>query len=192
MKDASESSNDEKYSKSMVHEIMRSNLPPEDKTSQRIFADIASTVGAGFETTAAVLRRACFQVFNDPEMLARLRAELAAAAAAKSNDDDLQLRDLEQLPYLTAILMECMRLSPAVGTRLQRIAPDRDLIYGEWVIPRGTPVGMTTWLMHTDPDVYADPMRFNPDRWMDPTARKAFDKFYAPFSKGQRICLGMQ
>lgn len=74
---------------------------------------------------------------------------------------------------------------------MARIAPDRDLVYGEWRISAGTPVGMTTLLMHTDKALYPDPKRFDPDRWMDLDARKKADKTYAPFSRGTRICLGM-
>lgn len=88
--------------------------------------------------------------------------------------------------------MESMRFSPALGTRLQRIAPDRDLVYDKWVIPAGTPVGMTTLHMHMDDQLYPEPKRFNPDRWMDTEFRKRAEKVYAPFSRGGRICLGMQ
>lgn len=169
-----------------MHEIVKSNLPPEDKTAQRIFADVATITGAGFETTSSVLRLATYYVFNSPDILHRLRVEIESAAG------ELNLRTLEQLPYLTAVLMEAMRFSPALGTRLQRIAPDRDFIYNDWVIPAGTPVGMTTLFMHMDEKLYPDPTTFQPERWMDPEARKRTEKVYAPFSRGTRICIGMQ
>ncbi|RYP50907.1 hypothetical protein DL768_003667 [Monosporascus sp. mg162] len=50
---------------------------------------------------------------------------------------------------------------------------------------------MTALLMPTDPEVYPDPMCFDPDRWMDAEARKRMDKAYAPFGRGTRICIGM-
>ncbi|RYP27099.1 hypothetical protein DL767_007796 [Monosporascus sp. MG133] len=99
--------------------------------------------------------------------------------------------ELEKLPYLTAVLSEGLRFSPALATRMARVAPDRDLVYGKQRIPAGTPVGMTALLMHTDPEVYPDPMRFDPDRWMDAEARRRMDKAYAPFGRGTRICIGM-
>jgi len=118
--------------------------------------------------------------------------------AVHQNAESLQLRTLEQLPYMTSIIMEGLRLSPAIASRSARIAPDRDLFYSDrsgsvkWRIPAGTPVGMTTLLMHTDPTLYPEPMSFNPDRWMDLEFRKAASKTYAPFSKGTRSCIGMQ
>lgn len=181
---------EQKGETTIVDEIVRSNLPVEDKTFSRVLADVLTVTGAGFETTASVLRLAVYQIYSNPDILHHLREELATVSSAWYAD--IELRTLEQLPYLTAVLMEAMRLSPALGTRLQRIAPDRDLIYGEWVIPSGTPVGMTAFFMHMDEKLYPEPKKFDPERWVDPEARKKAEKVYAPFSRGSRICLGMQ
>ncbi|GAW17295.1 hypothetical protein ANO14919_067500 [Xylariales sp. No.14919] len=62
---------------SIVHEIWKSNLPESEKTTNRIFDDVATITGAGFETTAGPLRVALFNVFDNQEILLRLRAELA-------------------------------------------------------------------------------------------------------------------
>ncbi|KAI1505309.1 cytochrome P450 [Biscogniauxia marginata] len=158
-----------------------------EKTFERIFEEFATVTGAAFETTANVLRLILYHVFSNDEILQRLRKEISEAAA--ESFESIQLKALEQLPYLTSTLMEGMRLSPAIGTRAARVT-DKDLFYGDWRIPAGTPVGMTTLLMHTE-KLYPDPMCFNPDRWMDPTARKAGEKIFAPFSRGTRIYLGM-
>ncbi|KAK4465019.1 putative cytochrome P450 E-class, group I [Cladorrhinum samala] len=183
---------DDDAPRTIVHEIFDSKLPSEDKTVKRVFSDVVTVTGAGFETTSSVLRLIVYYVFSNPEILRRLRAELANAAGPSSRpDDSIPLQKLEQLPYLTAVLMEGMRLSPAIATRSQRIAPDRDLIYDKYRIPAGTPVGMTVLLMHTDEKLYPDPHKFDPERWVDPEARKKAEKTYAPFSRGTRICLGM-
>lgn len=87
--------------------------------------------------------------------------------------------------------MEGMRLSPAIATRAARVT-DKDIFYGDWRIPAKTAVGMTTLLMHTDEKLYPNPMHFNPDRWINLTSRKAAEENFAPFSRGTRICLGMQ
>ncbi|KAK4222656.1 putative cytochrome P450 E-class, group I [Podospora fimiseda] len=180
---------DDDTPRTIVHEIFDSNLPPEDKTVNRVFSDVVTVTGAGFETTSSVLRLIVYHVFNNPDILRRLRAELPTTTSTNS----IPLQTLEQLPYLTAVLMEGMRLSPAIATRSQRIAPDRDLIYNKYRIPTGTPVGMTVFLMHTDEKIYEldAAHRFDPERWVNLESRKKFDKFYAPFGRGTRICLGM-
>lgn len=188
----SSSPDSNKGQNTLVYEIVRSNLPPAEKEFGRIIDDIQTVNGAAFDTTSNAMRLIFYHVFSNDEILRRLRKEIgdAVAAAAAANDEPLQVKTLEQLPYLTSTIMEGLRLSPAIASRSARIT-NKDLVYGDWVIPAGTPVGMTTLLMHTDEKLYPDPLRFNPDRWMDPAARRAAEKRYAPFSKGTRMCLGM-
>ena len=93
---------------------------------------------------------------------------------------------------MTAVLMEGLRPSPGIATRIPRVTPDRNLVYDKWVIPKGTPVGMTALLMHLDGDIYPNPKSFDPDKWTDLDTRKRYEKIYAPFSRGTRSCLGMQ
>lgn len=182
----------------LVHEIMRSKLADSEKTFRRVFEDASTISGAGFETTASSLRLMLFHVYTNSEILGRLRQELASAAAVSKDTEGQQiprLKALEQLPYLTAVLMEGIRLSPAIATRMGRVAPDRDIVYDKWTIPAGTPVGMTTFVLHTDESSYPEPHRFNPDRWMEPNpwaAGQQSGRVFAPFSKGTRNCLGLQ
>lgn len=89
--------------------------------------------------------------------------------------------------------MDGLRLSPGLATQLARIAPDRQLVYDDkWVIPAGTPVSMTTLLMHWDEGVYPNVRKSKPERWMDKERMRKAEKIFAPFSRGTRICLVMQ
>ena len=176
----------------MIHAIVNSNLSPADKTFDHVFEEVATVTGAGYETTANALRLIVYHVFSDKTILKRLRDEIASAAATAP--DPIPLTTLEQLPYLTAVLTEGMRLSPGISCRAGRVT-DKDLFYRDWRIPAGTPVGMTTLLLHTDEKLYPDPMRFDPTRWLDSEGRRAEPDnkpVYAPFSRGTRMCLGMQ
>ncbi|KAI0964898.1 cytochrome P450 [Xylaria arbuscula] len=185
--------------RTVIHAIMASKLPPQDKETGRIFEDVSTVVGAGTGTTAAALRLILVNIFSNPKILARLRAELDSLDVATSINSAVDVESinfpdvkvLEQLPFLTSVLMEGLRLSPAIASRMTRIAPDRELHYNNWRIPAGTPVGMTTILMHTDETLYPEPHRFDPDRWVDLDKRRELEKFWAPFGKGTRNCVGM-
>lgn len=93
--------------------------------------------GAEFETTANVLRLILYHVYSNEDILRRLREELAPISAPSS---PAELKILEQLSYLTAIIMEGLRLSPAVASRAARVA-DVDLTDDKRHIPAGTPTG---------------------------------------------------
>lgn len=109
---------------------------------------------------------------------------------------------LEQLPYLSAVLLEALRLSYGVATRLPRIAPDETLIYeGKFrdkpvrhIIPPGTAIGMSSVLIHANEDVFPDPDEFRPERWLadNATRRKELEGHLFSFGKGTRQCLGMK
>lgn len=187
---ATSSLSEQGIQRTIVDEILDSKLPAKDKSFQRVFEDVSSVSGAGFETLGSVLRLLAFHVFSNPMILGRLREELEVAR--QSNTGAMDLKALEQLPYLTSTIMEGLRLSPGIATRMARIAPDRDLLYRDWRVPAGTPVGMTTILMHTDERSYPDPYSFEPERWIQASDHKNAEHAYAPFSRGTRMCVGMQ
>ncbi|KAI0401638.1 trichodiene oxygenase [Xylaria palmicola] len=169
--------------RTLVDDILESKLPASDKTIDRVYEDVSTISNAAFETTASVLRLILFHVFNNSRILECLRSELKSA-------EKTDLRTLEQLPYLTAVLKEGLRLGGGISTRLARVSP-KDLFYGDWRIPSGYPVGMTALLMHNDDDVHPDAKSFLPERWIDHDSKKRSEKAFAPFSKGSRVCLGM-
>jgi cytochrome P450 len=175
---------DHKGLRTIVHEILDSDLPPAEKSFARVQEEVSVVTGAGFETLPGAVRLIIYHIYSNTSILQRFRSELL--------NSELELKTLERKPYLTAVIMEGLRLSPGVASRTQRIALDRDLVYKQWTIPAGTPVGMTQTLLHTDPVLYPSPMQFDPERWLDHGALKKAEKTYMPFSRGTRNCLGMQ
>ena len=106
----------------------------------------------------------------------------------------IPLNILENCPYFTGIIQEAIRLSYGVASRLQRISPDKTLFFydqysqKDWIIPPGTPVSMTSVLIHQDPLIFPDPYTFRPERWIE---NPKLDRFLVSFSKGSRQCLGI-
>lgn len=123
------------HTTTIFHELRDNpDLPPEEKTIQRLTDEAEILIGAGSETTAQALTRIFFYLKHVPAALARLREELDAAipnAAVIPSWGELQ-----KLPYLTAVIREGLRLSYGVTTRLPRITQE-DLHYKEFIIPAG-------------------------------------------------------
>ncbi|ERF76666.1 hypothetical protein EPUS_09342 [Endocarpon pusillum Z07020] len=125
-----------------------------------------------------------------PSILQALKAELSAAIPDPSAP--LNLLTLEQLPYLTGVVQEGVRLSHAISHRLHRICPDETLVFNdghrEWRIPPGTPLSMTSNLVHHDEAIFPDSRAFRPERWIE---QPRLDRYLVSFGKGGRACLGI-
>ncbi|KAF7512989.1 hypothetical protein GJ744_011255 [Endocarpon pusillum] len=173
----------------IFYEIIHSDLPPLEKTAKRLQEETAAILGAGAVTTAWTLTVAMYHLTVQPQKLERLRAEITSIMPDPKQPAKLQ--QLEQLPYLTSVIMESLRLSNGIVTRLARVAPDRSIYYHDWEIPQGTPVGMTSTLIHQNADIFPDPLEFAPERWIDPKERQRLERYLVPFSKGSRNCAGI-
>lgn len=190
LRDAAIADQPDSSRETLVGVIARSQqLADSDKGVERVFAEILVVLGAAMDTVAHTLRILIFWIYSKPEILQRLRQELKQNCL---DDDQFDLARLEQLPYLTAVITEGLRFNPGVTSRLARVAPDRDLVYKDWVIPAGHPVSMSNYLMHMDESIYPQPGVFDPERWVDPEDRRRLDYAFAPFSKGTRNCIGIQ
>jgi cytochrome P450 len=111
----------------------------------------------------------------------KLRAELL------SNGESIN--ELQQLPYLNAVIKEVMRLNPTIISTLPRIL-DVDLLVGKAgvTLPKGTVVGMQNYVHHRDPTAFPQPESFQPTRWLGEC--EMAEKSFTPFSLGPRNCIG--
>lgn len=166
--------------------MLNSELAEEEKSNKRLGDEAQLIVAAGLITTSWALTVASFHIINDNEVSRKLRHELLSATSAVYNAD---LPELEKLPYLHACVREGIRLAYGITTRNPRLTPDVDLKYGDWIIPRNTPVSMSNVDILMNKDIYPDPEKFIPERWLD---NPSLDRYFVPFGKGSRMCLGIK
>jgi cytochrome P450 len=87
---------------------------------------------------------------------------------------------------------------PGVSHRSARIARLEDLSYTSsdgkysYLIPRGTPVGMTSMINHWDEGLFPSPDEFRPERWIkeDGSIDQGLRSKLIAFGKGTRNCVG--
>ncbi|OJD32058.1 cytochrome p450 [Diplodia corticola] len=199
-------------------EILTSNMPDSEKDTERLSREAQAMVQAGIETVSWSLTTNLTYLLSNPPALAKLRAELLAAIPDSSPPFSLPpWQSLEQLPYLSACVLEGLRLGYGVVTRLPRIPETETLLYTDerhssssprgsnktWAIPPGTPVGMSAYHVHHDESVFPDSTQYRPERWLDDddgdaaggrrggSRRKKLEGCLLSFSKGSRQCVGM-
>ncbi|KAL3419946.1 hypothetical protein PVAG01_08445 [Phlyctema vagabunda] len=177
----------------IFHEILSSKLPPHEKTLSRLTQEAQVIVAAGTVTVAWSIAFCMFHLLTTPALLRRLKDELREAIPDPSIPP--RLVQIENLPFLKALIQETLRLSYGATHRLARIAQEEDLVYKSpfssdtWTIPRGTPVSMSALLLHHNEEIFPDSFTFNPSRWLEDGDR--LDQYFVPFSKGSRICVGI-
>ena len=139
-------------------------------------------------TRALVLSVLSCHLVTNPSKRLQLFQELKTAMPNPHKTPPLQ--DLERLPYLTAVILEGLRLADNSSHRLLRSFPDTALIYSGMTIPPATIVSMTPIHLHHNPDIFPCPSEFRPERWLGDTTQK-LRRYLVPFGKGTRACLGM-
>lgn len=174
--------------RTMYHEIRDYGaLSKREMQPLRLMAEGHVLLGAGTETTARTLAVTTYYLMKHRDVGKRLRAELKSVMPRAGSV--VELSALEGLAYLAAVVNEGLRVAHGVSSRQPRIATNEDLVYGQWTIPRGTPVMQSSYLLHTDPDVFPDPFAFRPERWIENPDLK---RHLFAFSRGGRGCLGMK
>ena len=167
-------------------------LVHDDSVSEREVLDQVNTlVGAGFDTTAASLAWMLWCCGLAPDIWAALRAEADEVLGAHGHDDAAaDHRMLNRLELADRVVRETLRLHPA-GVISPREAA-RDIEVGGHTITKGTLVLWSAHLAGRDPDVWNDPLHFDPDRFLDMTEdqQAAADAAWVPFGGGRRNCIG--
>ena len=139
---------------------------------------------AGHETTALTLTWLFVLLDGQPEVLAKMRAEVDTTL----NGRDPTFDHVPKLTYLRQVIDETLRLAGPVAMTARNTVND-DVIAG-FRVEAGTVVMPFFWATHRHPDFWSNPMAFDPDHFA-PEAIKGRNLWsYVPFSAGQRKCIG--
>jgi cytochrome P450 len=139
---------------------------------------------AGHETTANALAWTWHLLGTAPAVEARLHEEIDRVLGGRTPTMD----DLPQLRFVEQVITESMRLYPPawiIGRRAVANYPVRD-----YVIPARSLVLVSPYLLQRDARFFAEPERFNPDRWTAAFKAELPPFAYFPFGGGARRCIG--
>ncbi|MGA7122139.1 MAG: cytochrome P450 [Polyangiaceae bacterium] len=135
----------------------------------------------GYETTATALAWALHWIYSDAEVLRRLREDLASLGPAPS-----PRVIAEDVPYLRAVCNEALRITPILPVVARRV--QKPIVVQGYELPTGVTVSACVYLAHHRSEVFPEPNRFWPDRFL---GREYSPYEYLPFGGGSRRCLGM-
>jgi cytochrome P450 len=151
--------------------MLRSSYDDGSAMSRKDIGDeLLTLLAAGHETTAATLGWAFERISRHPDVLAALVEE--------ADNGGQELRQ--------ATILEVQRARTVIDFAARRVNPE---VYqlGEWVIPRGDSIIVAIGQIHANSDVFPDPERFDPHRYI---GTKPSALSWIPFGGGTRRCVG--
>ncbi|KAK9131926.1 hypothetical protein Scep_011454 [Stephania cephalantha] len=161
---------------------------PEQYNDNIIKGMLLTMFGAGIDTSAITLEWAMSLLLNHPEILRKALYEV------DNNIEPHRLlkdSDLSNLPYIQSIIQEALRLYPP-GPLLLPHEAAWECKVEQYDVPSGTIVAVNAWAIHRDPNVWPEPDKFMPERFMQsPQQGDNKDTFkFVPFGIGRRGCPG--
>jgi cytochrome P450 len=157
-------------------------------TDAQVRDEVVTLFVAGHETTATSLAWSFYLLARHPEVLERVIREADAFGEGRG-DRAPERFDPAQLELTTRVFREALRLYPPVMLLPRRTLEEVE-IAGTTLPPR-TIVFVSAYAQHYRPDVYPEPERFDPDRFLPEHEARRPKGSYLPFSAGPRFCIGM-
>lgn len=149
-------------------------------TDEELYDELLTLLAAGYETTATAMTWMLYWVHSHPEVHNKLLEELDTL------DDFPDPMAISRLPYLTAVCSETLRIYPVGSLSFPHLVREPIELMGYPLVP-GTTVVACTYLTHHRQDLYPEPDRFKPERFLE----RQFSPYeYFPFGGGIRRCVG--
>jgi cytochrome P450 len=153
-------------------------------SEQQLLDEAVTMLLAGHETTALTLMFAVELLSRHPAEAAKLRQEVDTVLGGRA----IRACDLEQMPFLDAVIREALRLYPPAYAFGREAIEQFEL--GGYTIPKGAQVVVSPFALHRNPTYWSEPNTFQPARWLDGAARRLPRFVYMPFGGGHRVCIG--
>ncbi|WP_171112051.1 MULTISPECIES: cytochrome P450 [unclassified Streptomyces] len=149
---------------------------------QEIHDQVVAILTPGSETVASTIMWLLQVLAEHPEHADRVRDEVESLTGGRP----VGFSDVRKLTHTNNVVVEAMRLRPAVWILTRRAVTDTEL--GGYRIPAGADIIYSPYAIQRDPRSYADNLEFDPDRWLPERVKDVPKYAMSPFSVGNRKC----
>ncbi|KAL5551084.1 hypothetical protein UlMin_001260 [Ulmus minor] len=159
-------------------------------TMTHVKALLMDMVVGGSETSSNTIEFVMAEIMNQPEVMRKAQEEVEAVVG---KENVVEESHIHKLTYLQAVMKETLRLHPALPLLVPH-CPSETCTIGGYTIPKGARVFINVWASQRDPSNWKDPLKFDPERFMNNNSKWDFsgsDFNYFPFGSGRRICAGI-
>jgi cytochrome P450 len=164
--------------------LIRTHDTGDDLTEAELRDELITMLLSGTETTAVALSWVFHELGRHPGIQERVHAEIVGVADGGGTPSERASR----MEYTGRVLNEALRLRTPPWILMRRTLVEVDL--GGRLLPPGTEIVISPTALHRDPALFANPLRFDPDRWLPDRAAALPRCAFIPFGSGDRQCIG--
>ncbi|XP_020284873.1 cytochrome P450 4C1-like [Pseudomyrmex gracilis] len=157
-------------------------------TDDEVRSQVDTFMFAGLDTSTITATWTLFCLGNNSEQQEKVHEELEKVF--KTKDAPITMEKVSQLNYLENVIKESLRLYPSVPFISRKLIEDLKL--DNYVVPKDTIVEIPIVLVHRNPEIWPDPLKFDPDRFLPENSKNRSQYAYIPFGAGLRNCIGQK
>jgi cytochrome P450 len=154
-------------------------------TDPQLRDEVLTLTLTGFETVGEALAWSVDLFARNPDTAAGIRDEVRSVLDGRPAEP----RDLESMPLLVMAISESLRLYPPTWL-IVRVANSQDSLPSGASIPARAKLYVSPWVVHRHPELWRDPLRFDPERFGAWRRSDRHRYAYLPFGAGPRVCMG--
>ncbi|ALC41931.1 Cyp6a22 [Drosophila busckii] len=160
-------------------------------TMQELTAQAFVFFIAGFDTSASTTAFALYELAKQPQLQLMLRAEMELAL--EQHDNEFNYDTMQELRYMELVIAETLRKYPILP-QLTRTSAHYYIAKNDhhFYIEPGQMVQIPIYAIQNDPDIYPEPHKFIPERFLAHQMSQRPTASWLPFGDGPRNCIGMR
>ncbi|KAF2107267.1 cytochrome P450 [Lophiotrema nucula] len=151
-------------------------------------------VMGGADSASILLRSIFYYLMKNQEALRKVQAEVDQAFESGNFQSPVRHRHVSNLPYLSAVVKEALRMFPSFQSPLVRHSPRDGVVLSGTHVPAGYKVGINAGTIQFNKAFFVGPdaSSFRPERWLSPSPSQlaAMNKAMLVFGAGTRQCTG--
>ncbi|GIY99730.1 cytochrome P450 4V2 [Caerostris extrusa] len=173
--------------KCLLDVLLKLHIEDQVLDEEGVRQEVDTFIAAGHDTVAVAVKWALYLIGLYPEVQEKIHHELDSVLGA-DNKCPISIDDLKEFKYLDCVLKESNRLYPPSPAIARKVSEEISIC--GYKIPKRTTVVASIFFLHRDENVFPDPEKFDPERFLPENSTRIPECAYIPLAAGPRNCIG--